>query len=143
GAFPLGKISSRYFFESDMRFRLGTLRARVQDIPMRAVYGDETSNLSVRRAATEFGWKHLRNLGKRIFYNYFLRNFSFASIELILGSLLLAFGIIFGIWKWTESASTGVTASAGTVMIAGVSIILGLQLLLAFLSFDMNSTPRD
>ena len=36
-----------------------------------------------------------------------------------------------------------VTASAGTVMIAGVSIILGLQLLLAFLSFDMNSTPRD
>jgi hypothetical protein len=50
---------------------------------------------------------------------------------------------IFGSVKWIGSASTSVTASAGTVMIAGVSIILGLQLLLAFLSFDMNSTPRD
>ena len=53
------------------------------------------------------------------------------------------FGIVFGLVKWQESAVSGVTASAGTVMIAGVSIILGLQLLLAFLSFDMNSTPKD
>ena len=142
-ALPLEKISSRYFFESDMLFRLGTLRARVLDIPMRAVYGDEKSGLRVRHAAAEFGIKHLRNLSKRIFYNYFLRNFSFASIELILGILLLAFGFIFGGWKWIESASSGVTASAGTVMIAGVSIILGLQFLLAFLSFDMSSTPKD
>ena len=142
-ALPLDKISGRYFFESDMLFRLGTLRARVQDIPMRAVYRGETSSLSVRHAAAEFGVKHLRNLGKRILYNYFLRNFSFASIELILGSALLAFGSIFGAWKWVESVSSGVTASAGTVMIAGLSVILGLQFILAFLSFDMNSTPRD
>jgi glycosyltransferase involved in cell wall biosynthesis len=142
-ALPFDKISSRYFFESDMLFRLGTLRARVLDIPMRAVYGDEKSSLSVRHAAAEFGIRHLRNLAKRIFYNYFLRNFSFASIELILGFVLLAFGSIFGVLKWMESASSGVTASAGTVMIAGVSLILGLQFLLAFLSFDMNSTPRE
>ena len=142
-ALPLGKISSRYFFESDMLFRLGTLRAKVLDIPMAAVYGDEKSSLSVRHAALEFGVKHLRNFSKRIVYNYFLRNFSFASIELVLGSMLLMFGIVFGLVKWQESAVSGVTASAGTVMIAGVSIILGLQLLLAFLSFDMNSTPKD
>ena len=142
-ALPLDKISSRYFFESDMLFRLGTLRARVQDVPMRAIYGDEKSNLNVRRAAGEFGVKHLRNFVKRIFYNYFLRNFSFASIELVLGTALFVFGLVFGGLKWMESASTGVTASAGTVMIAGLSIILGLQFLLAFLSFDMNSTPRD
>src|SRR5690606_32001950 len=31
---PLSKISKRYFFESDMLFRLNTLRAVVHDIPM-------------------------------------------------------------------------------------------------------------
>jgi hypothetical protein len=110
---------------------------------MRAVYGNEKSNLSVGKAAGEFAMKHLRNYAKRILYNYFLRNFSFASIELIVGCCLLVFGVVFGSVKWIESASTGITASAGTVMIAGVAIILGLQLLLAFLSFDMSSTPRD
>ena len=31
---PLGKISRRYFFETDMLFRLNTLRAVVVDVPM-------------------------------------------------------------------------------------------------------------
>ncbi len=35
---PMKKISPRYFFESDMLFRLNTLRAVVVDIPMDAKY---------------------------------------------------------------------------------------------------------
>lgn len=46
---PLEKISRRYFFESDMLFRLGTYRAVVADIPMKAVYGDESSQLRIAR----------------------------------------------------------------------------------------------
>ena len=46
---PLDKIADRYFFESDVLFRLGTVRAVVKDIPMVAVYQDEPSSLSVRR----------------------------------------------------------------------------------------------
>lgn len=42
---PFEKISQRYFFESDMLFRLNTLRAVVVDVPMEAKYGDEVSNL--------------------------------------------------------------------------------------------------
>src|SRR3712207_7968902 len=40
---------------------------------------------------------HMKNLVKRIFYRYFLRDFSVASIELLLGLALLAFGTIFGL----------------------------------------------
>ena len=57
--------------------------ARVLDIPMRPFTATRKAALSVRHAALEFGVKHLRNFGKRIVYNYFLRNFSFASIELV------------------------------------------------------------
>lgn len=38
---PMAKISRRYFFETDILFRLNTLRAVVVDIPMSAVYADE------------------------------------------------------------------------------------------------------
>jgi hypothetical protein len=37
------------------------------------------------------------NFGKRVFYNYWLRSFSVASIELCSGVTLLAFGTAVGV----------------------------------------------
>jgi len=140
---PLDKVDDGYFFESDLLFRLGTERAVVRDVPMRAAYGDETSSLSVGRSAGEFLWKNLRNLGKRIFYGYFLRSFNIASVELVLGLVLLAFGAWVGLNHWAESARTGEPATAGTVMLAALPVMIGVQLLLAFLGFDMQNVPRQ
>jgi len=90
---PLDKINKRYFFESDMLFRLNTLRAMVMDVPMRAKYENETSTLSVNYSVFEFSYRHSINFIKRIFYNYFLRDFHIASVEWLLGTILLLFGI--------------------------------------------------
>ncbi|MBP1206772.1 glycosyltransferase involved in cell wall biosynthesis [Duganella sp. 1411] len=139
---PFNKISRRYFFETDMLFRLNTLNAVVQDVPMDAVYGDEVSNLKISKIVTEFLAKHVRNFGKRVFYNYYLRNMSLASIELPLGALLLGFGAGFGIWHWVASARTGVATTAGTVMLSAMPVLMGMQLLLAFLAYDIASVPR-
>ena len=138
---PLHRVSSRYFFETDMLFRLGTLRAVVVDVPMHAVYGDEVSHLRVSKALGEFAAKHLRNLSKRIFYNYFLRDVSVASLCLVLGCLLLGFGTVFGVVHWFESVSSGVAATTGTVMLAALPALLGVQLLLQFMGHDIASTP--
>ena len=86
---PFDKISQRYFFETDMLFRLNTIRAVVVDIPMDATYGDETSSLKVSRVFAEFLYKNLRNGAKRVFYNYFLRDFTIASLELVVGLVFL------------------------------------------------------
>ena len=139
---PLEKIARRWFFETDMMFRLNTLGAVVVDVPMQAVYSDERSNLKVASVLPEFLARHLANYAKRIFYNYFLRGFSIASVELLLGTLLTAFGIAFSITKWSLAESRGEFASAGTVMIGGLSIIIGFQLLLSFLNEDMRAQPR-
>lgn len=139
---PFDKISKRYFFESDMLFRLNILGAVVADVPMDAVYGDEVSNLKISKVATEFFGKHLRNFGKRIFYNYYLRNMSVASIELPLGILLTLFGAVYGLSHWISSARTGVETPAGTVMLAALPVIMGVQLILAFLAHDVASVPR-
>ncbi|QDE38499.1 glycosyltransferase family 2 protein [Luteibacter pinisoli] len=139
---PFDKISKRYFFETDMLFRLGTLRAVAVDVPMHAKYADEVSNLKITKVFSEFLGKNLANFVKRIFYNYYLRDMSLASFELPLGLLLLLFGVIYGGIHWASSAEHGVVASSGTVMLAAMPVIVGVQLVLAFIGYDVSSTPR-
>ena len=138
---PFDKISRRYFFETDILFRLNTLRAVVVDVPMDAKYGDEVSNLKISKIIGEFFMKHVRNFSKRIFYNYYLRDMSLASIKLPLGLLFLAFGIIYGIYHWIHSASIGKPTTAGSVMLSALPILTGIQFLLAFVGFDISSVP--
>jgi dolichol-phosphate mannosyltransferase len=138
---PKEKIAERFFFESDLLFRLNLLRARVIDVPMQAAYADEVSNLRIRRVVLPFAWRLLRNFVKRIVYSYFLRDFSVGSLYLLFGFPVLLFGIAFGIAEWLTHAQAGAFASAGTVMLAALPIIVGLQLVLAFLTYDVSNMP--
>ncbi|MBC8268801.1 MAG: glycosyltransferase family 2 protein [Rhodospirillaceae bacterium] len=138
---PFEKIDNGFFFESDMLFRLNMMRGVVVDIPMPARYGDEESSLKIHNIIVSFAARHYVNAAKRIFYNYFIRDFGVASIELVLGKLLLLFGVVYGIYSWSESAKTGIPATAGTVILAALPIILGSQMLMAFLNFDTKNVP--
>ena len=139
---PLNKISKRYFFESDMLFRLYTVKAVVVDIPMDANYGDESSNLKIRNILFEFLWKHIRNACKRIFYNYYLRDMSVASFELPLGFVILFFGFWYGLDNWFYYSQNNLSTPTGTIILSALSILVSLQFLLAFLAYDINSTPK-
>lgn len=139
---PLEKISRRYFFETDMLFRLNTLNAVVVDVPMDAKYGDEVSGLRISKIVGEFLVKHLRNFGKRVFYKYYLRDMSLASLELPVGAVMLLFGLFFGAYHWHASVSLGISTPTGTVMLAVTPLFLGIQLLLSFIGHDIASTPK-
>nr|WP_295774136.1 glycosyltransferase family 2 protein [Rhodoferax sp.] len=141
-ALPLDQLAKRYFFESDLLFQLNLLRAVIEDIPMSAVYRDEKSHLSIFRTLIQFSYLHTARLLKRVFYNYYLRDFNIASLMLLLALPLLMFGIIFGATEWNNSITTGMTVSSGTVMLAALPAILGLQLLLTALQYDMSQQPR-
>jgi len=140
---PFAKLSRGYFFESDVLFRLGTLRAVVRDVPMPARYGSEESGLAPARVVPEFLRKHATNTAKRIFYGYFLRNFSIASLELLLGPLFLLLGAVVGAVGWLRSLAAGELATSGTVMLAALPILVGVQLLLAFFGYDIQNVPRE
>ncbi len=142
-ALPLEKISRRYFFESDMLFRLNALRAVVADVPLEARYGDEQSGLSVLAALVRFPLCHLRNYLKRLFYNYFLRDFNIASVNLLIGLVLVTFGVGYGSVHWIRGYQLDVLASPGTVMLAALPIVLGWQALLSFVHLDVANIPRQ
>ena len=139
---PLAKLSKGYFFESDILFRLNTIRAVVRDFPMRSTYEGNTSSLVIPRIIPQFLRGHVRNAVLRIIYGYFLRGFSIASIELVLSIPLLVFGMTFGLYHWFTSVANDSVASAGTVMIAAMPILVGTQLLLSFINHDMQNEPR-
>ena len=134
-------ISSRYFFESDVLFRLNTFRAVVQDVPMASHYGDETSSLRIGKVIPEFLAKHARNLAMRLFYNYLLRNFTVATLEFVVGLFLLMGGAWFGACEWYRGVRVGVAASGGTVMLAALPVLVGIQLLLAAIGYDIQTVP--
>lgn len=139
---PLEKISNRYFFESDMLFRLNLARAVVVDVPMDAVYGEEKSNLSVLRTLIEFPIKHSKNFIKRIAYSYYLRDFTLASLELPAGLLLLISGSVAALYNWIHSAQLSQATPTGTLILIAMMLLSSIQLLLSFASYDMQSSPK-
>ncbi|MCC6932500.1 MAG: glycosyltransferase family 2 protein [Deltaproteobacteria bacterium] len=140
---PLDKIEDRYFFESDMLFRLNTVRAVVREFPMVAVYDGENSSLDPFKIFCSFPSKYIERFYKRIFYNYFLRDFNICSLNIIMGGALFLFGVIYGAINWYLGSSSNSFMPTGTIMIAALSIILGFQMLLAAVAYDVSNVPRD
>ena len=141
-AIQLDKLRKTYFFESDLLFRLSIVNAVVMDVPMVSVYGNEKSNLKIRKVIFEFPWRHTVNLHKRLFYKYYLREWSVASFELPVGIGLTIFGAWFGLARYFEASGAGQATTAGQVTLSALALILGVQLLLSFLAYDVQSEPR-
>lgn len=141
GAMPLARLEPRYFFESDMLFHLGVMRAVVQDIPMHSRYGDEVSNLSIVNAGLLFPGKYAIRFAKRFFYNYLLRDFNAGSLHTLLGLSLTLGGTAFGSYHWIRGAIEQVTATTGTVLLAALPVILGVQFLVAAEQYDIQNQP--
>jgi glycosyltransferase involved in cell wall biosynthesis len=138
----LDEISRRYFFESDMLFHLGLIDAVVVDVPIPAIYGSEISNLKVGKSFFEFGFKHIKNLSKRVKYKYFLQNFTFASIGILFGPLLFVAGFTIGAYSWIHSLITNIPTQIGTQFFVVLAIISGIQGIAIFANQDSRDEPK-
>ncbi len=140
---PLDDIAHDFFFESDLLFHLSEIDAVVRDVPMRAKYGEETSHLIVHHVFGPFLCGHIKNGWRRIVDTYFVRDFGIASLNLVVGMLLVLIGTLYGGFRWWQSIATGVPATAGTAILSAMLIIVGTQLLLAFINHDTRRVPTQ
>ncbi|MGO2103591.1 MAG: glycosyltransferase family 2 protein [Psychroflexus halocasei] len=136
-------ISNRYFFETSLIAELYFQRAKVSEIYMPAIYGDEVSNMKV----TQMPFVFIVNLSKkffsRIWKSYFVYDFNIGTIYLIFGFLFFTGGLIFGLANWYIYSIQGILTPLGTIMISALLIILGFQLLLQLVQFDILNTPGN
>lgn len=140
---PLEKLEKRYFFETDMLFRLNTIRAVVKDIPMDSVYADEESNLKIGKILPEFLRKHFSRLWRRYVYNYIIRDFNVGTLYSLTGVFLFIFGAVFGLSHWIMSSQSHQPATSGTVMLAALPLLAGIQFLIAFMHYDVGNLPTE
>lgn len=135
-------IARDFFFETSLLIELGRARAVVQDVYLPARYLGEKSSLSARRAAARFPLRLVRATARRLVLQYFIRDFTAVSLYLLVGSLLVLFGTVWGTWHWIVSVQAAVAATTGTVMLAVLPLILGMQLLLQAVALDIDNVPR-
>lgn len=138
---PLERLPDRFFFESGLLVELGILRAVVASVPMAARYGDDGSTLSVPRTLVSFPPKLLWGLCRRIFWRYYVHDFSAVSVFLLLGIPAFLYGVLHGASIWMRMAARGEFTPAGMVMLLAMPIILGFQLILQAIVLDVGNVP--
>jgi dolichol-phosphate mannosyltransferase len=138
----VSKIHNRYFFESSLLIELYHANAVICDVPMKARYGDEVSNLSITRTLFEFPPKLFMAFLKRIILKYFLFDFNIASLYILFGFPLFLLGFVYGLVNFIKYAFSQTPAPTGTVVIPTLLIILGFQLLLSAANFDITNYPK-
>jgi dolichol-phosphate mannosyltransferase len=135
------QLDARWFFESDMLFQLALIRAFVVDVPMRASYGSEKSNVKVIREIPGFAFKHLNRFVKRLWFVYFLRSFSVATLFLLSGITMSTVGVAMGLYSWLHGMQSGQQTLPGTIGLVSILLISGALSLITFVLIDMQSVP--
>ncbi len=138
----LRSIHRRYFFENDMLIALNFHNARVRDVAIPALYGEEQSDLNPFKVSVTFPLLFVPRLWRRVYQKYVLRDFSPIALFLAVGFLLFAWGFAFGLYTWIKSNLTGHPTPTGTIMLALLPLILGFQLLLQAIVLDIHETPK-
>jgi len=136
----LDRIATDYFFENDMLIRLNVVDARVVDVDTSSLYGDESSNVSIGRVSWTFPPRLVRGFLWRFVRRHLINDFGLVGFLAMFGSVFTLFGVIFGLYHWYLSSTSGIPATTGTVMIAVVPLILGIQMLLQALSLEVQSS---
>lgn len=139
---PLDQIADRYFFESDMLFRLALDHRRISDVPMKAVYGDEVSGLNIRHTLMTFLPRYLSNFGKRIVIEYVIRDFNIASLAFAAAAITLPIGILHGTWGLVAGWISGQPSTTSSVVLTALLLIVGYVSLMNFFSYDYAASRR-
>lgn len=132
-------IADRFFFESSMLIEMHYTGARISEVSMPAIYGDEKSNLSISKTLISFPPKLIVAWLRRLHLSYFVFDFNICSLYILVGLPSFLFGLIFGICQWVHYASINCPSPTGTIMVAVLTFVLGFQMLLAAAQYDITA----
>lgn len=135
-------ISHNYFFETSLISELYFQQAKIKEIAMPAIYGDEESNMSLIKMPFLFAINLFKKFISRIWKSYFVYDFNIGTLYILFGFPLFITGIVFGGYNWYKYASVNELTPTGTIMISALLVILGFQLLLQAIQYDIIKTPK-
>lgn len=140
----MGHVADQYYFESSMLIEMHYAGARISEVPMPAIYGDEKSNLNIGQTLFSFPPRLIAAWLRRLHLSYFVYDFNICSFYILVGLPSFLFGLVFGLCNWIHYASMSCPSPTGTIMVAVLTFILGFQMLLAAAQYDITArNPFD
>lgn len=130
---PLERLESRYELETLMLFELSIARARVLDVPIPAVYGEEVSGINPWREGPRILWTIVKGLFRRVRVVHLSRRPTAEGVAFVAAWALIVAGAVGSIWAATSPAN-------GRPWLAALGA--GLVLLAAFFVADARATRR-
>jgi hypothetical protein len=135
------KVAKKYDFEVSMFNVLAMVDAKIADVFIPAIYGDEVSKVKFFRDTYRVSKCLFLGFLRRMFIKKLLFNMSLVPIYYLSGLILTLWGIIFGIYIILSTDAPNI-ATTGTIMISVIPFILGIQILLQAISLDIQSEPK-
>lgn len=133
-------LRNDYLFDNSLWINLNIQNAKVKEITIPVIYGDEISDVNYFRFVTKSFPYLFRAFFSRIYQKYILLLHP-VGVFLISGLIFFIFGLGFGIFVLIETLGPA-TASTGTVMLAVVPFFIGFQLILNAIVFDIQNEPK-
>jgi len=134
----LNKLDNRYFFETDLLFRMGLINAIVVEVNTDIIYENHISSLNPIKEIRKFSIKLLLSFFKRLCYQYFLFDLNIGSLELLMTILFGTSALLWNMYVLIKSIITNKISSTGTIGIGIILTISTLQFLLAFINYDVS-----
>lgn len=136
----LDRLSTTYEFENDLLINLNILDIRALDVPIPALYGDERSDIKLRRVVPDISRLLMRGFFRRLVLKYVIRSFSPIALFFFVGLALVTWSVIFGLWVVFQTLGPD-AASTGTVILSVIPFVVGVQLLISAIVLDIQETP--
>ena len=137
----INNLDNRYFFETDFLFRCALNEIVINEMPMKAIYADEKSNMYPIAEVPRFLIKHLKILLKRISYQYFIFDFNPGSISLIIANICGLIAFTIGTTNFISSNITGQPTPVGTQTLFLFLSIISTQFFINFIFYDATQKP--
>lgn len=140
---PKHIIGHRYEYENTVLVALSIIGAKVKDVPIPAVYGNETSTINLFGTTMRTLKALHKGFWQRIYYKYILYSFHPIALFLFSGLGAIFFGMFWLVFMIYEKLSNDISPSTATSMLCVLPVIIGLQLLLTAVILDVNEENHD
>jgi glycosyltransferase involved in cell wall biosynthesis len=140
-ALDLDLIYRGQHYQSDMLFNLRLGNFRVQDVPMPAPERVSEDGSSAAGTNAPKAGLLIKRFFQRLTWTYARTDYSPVPLFLVLGLILLVWGVGFGAYHWLTNMLAGTLAPMGIIMFAAVPLLMGFYLLVQAWVLDIHNSP--
>lgn len=134
----LAAIYPRYGVPNDILIKLNVVEARVCDVPVRAIYGEEVSGITPLTTIPKIALLLFRGFWWRIWHRYVLRDFHPLALLYFLGSCTTFLGLVLGAWIAAMRLWMDRIVTQPTLTLCLFLLLFGFQAVLFAMLMDMT-----